>query len=56
MLLAKSLFLFGCLPFLLLGAVHITYILFDVRAPRKLVPYKSEVIDAMKSSTLALTK
>ena len=36
--------------------MHITYTLFDVRAPRKLVPYKSEVIDAMKSSTLALTK
>jgi hypothetical protein len=55
-LLAKTLFLFGCLPFLFLGTLHIAYTLFDIRAPRKLVPYKSEVIDAMKSSTLALTK
>jgi hypothetical protein len=56
MLLAKTLFLFGCLPFLFLGTLHIAYTLFDIRAPRKLVPYKSEVINAMKSSTLALTK
>jgi hypothetical protein len=56
MLIAKILFLFGCFPFLVLGAVHITYTLFDIRAPRKFVPYRSELIEAMKSSTLALTK
>lgn len=56
MLLAKNLFLLGCLPFLMLGTMHAIYSLLDIRQPRKFVPYNSELIEAMKSSTLALTK
>lgn len=55
-MLAKSLFLLGCLPFFILGALHTFYTIADIRTPKKLVPYKPEVIAVMKASTLALTK
>ncbi|HEX8962050.1 MAG TPA: hypothetical protein VF801_03515 [Rhodocyclaceae bacterium] len=55
-MLAKSLFLFGCLPFFVLGALHTIYTIADIRVPKKLVPHDPEVAAMMKSSALALTK
>jgi hypothetical protein len=52
----KYLFIAGCIPFLVLGSLHIVYTITDAYNPRKLIPYKPEVAIAMKASTLALTK
>lgn len=53
---AKYLFILGTLPFILLGAVHIAYILMDIQTPRKLTPYDDSVRLAMQGSSLALTR
>lgn len=53
---AKYFFIFGAVPFILLGAIHILYSLRDVWTPRKLTPYDDSVRVSMQKSTLALTK
>ena len=55
-MLTKYLFIAGCIPFLVLGALHTLYTIADTFHPKKLVPYKPEVAAAMKATTLALTK
>jgi len=52
---AKYIFIFGTVPFMILGAIHILYTLMDMRAPRKLTPHDDSVRLAMLKSTLALT-
>ncbi len=53
---AKYLFIFGTVPFILLGAIHILYSVRDVWTPRKLTPYDDSVRVVMEKSTLALTR
>lgn len=55
-MLTKYLYIAGCIPFLVLGLLHMVYTIADSYSPRRLVPYKSGVMELMKESTLALTK
>jgi len=50
------LFFAGGVPFLILGIAHGIYSLHDARVPRRIVPRDAGLIDAMKASTLRLTK
>nr|WP_298171784.1 hypothetical protein [uncultured Pseudomonas sp.] len=54
--LTQSLYIAGCIPFLILGLLHTAYTIADIRNPKRLIPYKSGVMGLMKESTLALTK
>lgn len=53
---AKYFFVFGAVPFILLGAIHILYSLRDAWTPRKLTPYDDSVRVSMEKSTLRLTR
>lgn len=55
-MLTQSLYIAGCIPFLILGLLHTAYTIADIRNPKRLIPYKSGVMGLMKESTLALTK
>ena len=46
----------GAVPFIFLGLLHTIYSLMDDHKPFKIVPRKKTVIEAMKGSTLVLTK
>ena len=52
----RAIFIIGTLPFILLGAIHIIYILIDIKTPRKLVPFDDGVRILMRKSTLKLTR
>ena len=54
--LTKYLYIIGCIPFLALGILHTVYTIADTYNPKKLIPYKSDVMGLMKESTLAITK
>lgn len=55
-MLTKYFYIAGCIPFLALGILHTVYTIADKYNPKKLVPYKSDVIELMKESSLAITK
>lgn len=55
-MLTKYLYIAGCIPFIALGILHTVYTIADTYNPKKLIPYKSEVVGLMKESTLVITK
>lgn len=55
-MLTKYLYIAGCIPFIALGILHTVYTIADIYNPKKLIPYKSEVVGLMKESILAITK
>lgn len=55
-MLTKYLYIAGCIPFLVLGALHTLYTIADIYNPRRIIPSKAGVMGLMKESTLALTK
>jgi len=52
----RYLFVAGAVPFLILGILHIVYTLMDERRPRRIVPRDRALADAMRASTLVLTR
>jgi hypothetical protein len=54
--LTQSLYIAGCIPFLILGLLHTVYTIADTYNPKRIVPYEPGVMGLMKDSTLALTK
>ncbi|MFM4702542.1 LIC_13387 family protein [Aeromonas bivalvium] len=55
-MITKYLYIAGCIPFLVLGILHTAYTITDIFTPKKLIPYQSDVMGLMKSSSLAITK
>ena len=55
-MITKYLYIAGCIPFLVLGILHTVYTITDTFNPKKLIPYQSDVMGLMKSSSLAITK
>lgn len=53
---AQTYFILGAVPFVILGALHLLYSLFDVVRPRRIVPADPAVIAAMRGSALRITK
>lgn len=55
-MLTKYLYIAGCIPFLVLGAMHTLYTIADIYHPRRLIPSKAGVMGLMKESPLVLTR
>lgn len=55
-MLTKYLYIAGCIPFIALGILHKVYTIADIYNPKRLIPYKSEIMGLMKESILAITK
>lgn len=55
-MLTKYLYIAGCIPFIALGILHTVYTIADIYNPKRLIPYKSEVMGLMKESILVITK
>ena len=55
-MLTQSLYIAGCIPFLILGLLHTVYTIADIYNPKRIVPYEPGVMGLMKDSTLGLTK
>ncbi|EZH84082.1 hypothetical protein AU05_13495 [Ectopseudomonas composti] len=55
-MLTKYLYIAGCIPFIALGILHTVYTIADIYNPKRLIPYKSEIMGLMKESILAITK
>lgn len=53
---AKTLYILGAIPFVLLGGLHFIYSLIDTVRPSKIVPRNAALIDEMKASTLRITR